>query len=275
MDYSSFASQQPSKVTLLLTGDVMLGRTVMIKSQSLNDPVYPFRKISEILKRFDIVFINLETPVIHDCPRLDTGLVFCASPEMVDGLVHSGVDIVNLANNHTGNFGNEGLQETSEILEKSGILSTGLGELTVLEKNGILFGFLGFDYVFKPANPKHLELVKASDFKVDVLVVGVHWGDEYKDKVNEFQRTLAKEFVKNGADVVVGHHPHWIQDIEIIDGVPVYYSLGNFIFDQMWSEETKKGLTARLTFKGGDLVQQELLPTYMESWAQPEFKDEK
>ena len=85
------------------------------------------------------------------------------------------------------------------------------------------------------------------------------------------QRDWATFMVEAGADVIAGHHPHWVQEIEYIDEVPVYYSLGNFVFDQMWSEETKKGLVVKLTFEDGEIVNEELLPTYMSFHAQPEF----
>ena len=77
--------------------------------------------------------------------------------------------------------------------------------------------------------------------------------------------------VDSGVDVIVGHGPHWVQDVEYINNKPVYYSLGNFIFDQMWSEETKKGLAVKLIFEGDKLIKEERLPIYMSSWAQPEF----
>jgi poly-gamma-glutamate synthesis protein (capsule biosynthesis protein) len=94
---------------------------------------------------------------------------------------------------------------------------------------------------------------------------------EYNAHPTEGQRRLARELVALGADVIVGHHPHWVQDHETISGVPVYYSLGNLIFDQMWSEETKKGLVVRLTFENKKQINEELLPVYMKNHAQPQF----
>ena len=276
-------------VEIILTGDVMLGRTVMTTSLDLNDPVYPFRKVADTLRSADIVFANLENPIIKNCPRHTDGFKFCADPRMVEGLTFSGIDVVNLANNHTLNYGKEGLEETKNFLTSSKIDYVGVGNLVTKEVEGNTFGFLGFDMVDNQLSKGNLELIKTSDTKVDVLIVGVHWGTEYTQKASEIQREWANLIIENGADVIVGHHPHWVQEIEYISqqnttganlnhptgGVVaapvVYYSLGNFVFDQMWSQKTREGLAIRLTFRDSELIGEEKLPTYMTSWAQPEF----
>ena len=258
-------------VEVILTGDVMLGRTVMTKSLDSGDPTYPFKKVAGKLAEADFVFVNLENPIIENCPRTATGLKLCADPKLIEGLKLAGVDVVTLANNHAGDYGKEGIEKTVEFLKGVGIEAVGLGNLVIKEKKGIKFGFLGFNFVSKSPKDEDFKLVSDSDNKVDILIVGVHWGEEYKDKANKFQREWAKMLVEAGADVVVGHHSHWIQDFESIEGKPVYYSLGNFIFDQMWSQKTRQGLTLKLTYRNGQLVKIEELPIYMSSWAQPEF----
>jgi poly-gamma-glutamate synthesis protein (capsule biosynthesis protein) len=269
--------KSPAKVSLLITGDVMLGRTVMIKSIESEDPTYPFRKVGDRMRTSDIVFINLENPVIESCPFHETGFVFCADLTSLDGLLFAGVDVANLANNHSLNYGKDGLDQTVKHLGDRGIMATGLGELIKIERGGINFGFLGFDKS-QQVNPvlteKESELIKKSDAEVDVLVIAMHWGVEYQNRALPGVRNIARKLVDLGADVVVGHHPHWVQDWEFIDGVPVFYSLGNFVFDQMWSEETKKGMAVKLVYENGVLKDYELMPTYMSSWAQPEFVEE-
>jgi len=263
--------KQGSETTIMLTGDVMLGRTVMTKSLDSGNPGYPFEKVSVELNKADIVLVNLENPVISDCPRSTQGLIFCADPAMVEGLVATGIDIANLANNHSRNYGERGLTETIETLDENEIAITGLGELFTKEVKGIKYGFLGFDFISKTPRENDYELIIESSSVVDVLIVSVHWGAEYRNEPVEIQRQWAKKLVESGADVVVGHGPHWVQGVEYINEKPVYYSLGNFVFDQMWSEETKKGLVVKLTFRDGKLTKEEELPTYMTSWAQPEF----
>jgi poly-gamma-glutamate synthesis protein (capsule biosynthesis protein) len=260
-------------VEIIITGDVMLGRTVMTKSLDSGDPTYPFKKVASKLAEADFVFVNLENPIIENCPRTSTGLKFCADPKLTSGLKLAGVDVVTLANNHAGDYGKGGIEKTVEFLKEAGIEAVGLGNLVIKEKKGIKFGFLGFDFVSKSPKDEDFKLVSDSDKKVEVLIVGVHWGEEYKDKANKFQREWAERLIGAGADVIVGHHSHWVQDSESIEGKPVYYSLGNFVFDQMWSEKTREGLVIKLTFRDGRLISEEKLPVYMSSWAQPEFKN--
>lgn len=277
----------PKPVKLFLVGDVMLGRTVMTTAlDRYSDPTYPFLKVSDRMREADIVFANLENPIVEGCPRHYSGFKFCADPKMVEGLVYAGVDVVTLANNHSRNYGQNGLEQTVNYLNNSGIKATGVGELVTVEKNAVEFGFLGFDFLTNTPTDEDFNLVKLSDKQVDVLVVGVHWGVEYKDIANEYQREWARKLVENGADLVVGHHPHWVQDVECFDsdsrgvgskhlggvcgGKLVFYSLGNFIFDQMWSKKTREGLVVEVIYNEGEFVS-EALPIFMQNWAQPEF----
>ena len=256
---------------IILTGDVMLGRTVMTKALSLNDPAYPFRKITEQLKERDIVFINLESPIVDNCPKIETGLIFCASPEMLTGLTLAGIDIATLANNHINNFGQKGVNDTKKYLSERGIEWTDESNLVVKDINNTKFGFLGLNFTFKTPTQKDFNTISESKSRVDVLILGVHWGVEYTTNPTPNQQEWAKRFIENGADVVVGHHPHWIQVREYIEGKPVFYSLGNFVFDQMWSEETKKGIVVELSFRGRELIDEKIKNIYMSSWAQPNF----
>lgn len=258
-------------VEIILTGDTMLGRSVMTKSLDSKDAAYPFRRVADTLSSADLVFINLENAILENCPRTTTGLIFCARPELVEGLNLAGVDVVTLANNHSRNYGETGLQDTVRILKENGIESTGLGELVVKKIKGVEYGFLGFDFLTKKPSESDFELVRNAGSKVNVLFVGVHWGAEYRSKPAEIQRQWAAQLVAAGADVIVGHGPHWVQESEEIEGVPVFYSLGNFVFDQMWSQKTREGLVIKLTFRDGKMKRVEELPIFMQNWAQPEF----
>lgn len=268
-----------NQTTILFTGDIMLGRSVMGEAIDRNDYLYPFRNVQSFLADADITFGNLENAVIKDCPRQYKGsFSFCTTQEIAKGLQDSGVDIVTLANNHSYNFGIDGFEETKKNLSDIGLKSVGWGNLEILEKNGIKFGFLGFDYVTSQKNIEaDLNLIKESDSKVDVLIVSPHWGEEYKAVANNFQTNLAKRMIINGADLIIGHHPHWVQNYEEVDGVPVYYSLGNFVFDQMWSEETKKGLVVKVTFSPSNgemrpqIIKREEYRTYTPKIGQPEI----
>lgn len=258
--------------TILLGGDIMLGRSVMAKSLDLKDTTYPFEKISSETKKADIFFANLENPIINDCPKTyESTLVFCGLPSMLDGAVDAGLDIVTLANNHSTNYGENGLSETQKHLEDAKIDYVGLGNMVVKEINGTKFGFLGFDFFSDQPTDSDYKLIRSSKEQVDVLIVGVHWGVEYTSEPLDIQRQWAKKMAVAGADVIVGHHPHWVQTSEALGNSVVYYSLGNLVFDQMWSENTRKGLMIRLVYRGSTLIREEHLNTYIDQWAQPVF----
>ena len=267
--------EREKEITVLLTGDVMLGRTVMLNSRGEANFNYPFDKTGEVLKAADLVLVNLESPISESCPDLSEGFLLCSKPEMIGGLVYSGVDVASMANNHAHNLGEEGIEETKKLLNQNGIEVTGLGSLLIKEIKGVKFGILGFDFTSKKPVDSDYELIGMSKDKSDILIVGVHWGTEYTSEPNEYQRTWAAKLIKAGADVIVGHHPHWVQTVEFIDAKPVYYSLGNFVFDQMWSEKTKKGMVVKLAFNGAKLIKEERIPIYMSLWAQPEFVGDK
>ncbi|MEK7168580.1 MAG: CapA family protein [Patescibacteria group bacterium] len=270
------------QTTILFTGDIMLGRSVMGEVIDKNDYLYPFRNVQSFLANADITFVNLENAVINNCPRQYKGsFSFCTTPEITKGLQESGVDVVTLANNHSYNFGIDGFEETKKNLSDLGIKSVGWKNLEIIEKkppngesSGTTFGFLGFDYVTSQKNiESDLNLIKESDSQVDVLIVSPHWGEEYKSMANSLQTTVAKQMVENGADLIIGHHPHWVQNSETIGNTPVYYSLGNFIFDQMWSEETKRGLVVKITYDGKEIVKKEEFKTYIPKIGQPLLQD--
>jgi len=309
---STPTSHPIDEIKIVFTGDVMLGRSVMVESLERGDPLFPFRNVANILKDADITFVNLENPIIKNCPRQLGGFTFCASYEVAEGLFFSGVDVVTLANNHALNYGEKGLVETIRYLDERGILATGVGKLVTKEVGGITFGFLGFDKS-QESNPRleedEVELIRESDSKVDFLIIAMHWGFEYQDEVLSGVRDLAFDLIKEGADAVVGHHPHWVQgkecvykeeeraDVDLTDGwiynndyhliskkvsrdnlsypcppgsKPIFYSLGNFIFDQMWSEETKKGVIVELTLEDGKFVGDKVFKTYIRQSGQPE-----
>jgi poly-gamma-glutamate capsule biosynthesis protein CapA/YwtB (metallophosphatase superfamily) len=297
-------------ISIILGGDVMLGRTVETKARSEEDFSYPFRKIYQELAEADLVFVNLENPIIDNCPLTDSGFKFCANTQLLEGLSLAGVDIVSLANNHSGNYGQDGVSQTVKFLSQNNVVATGLGELVIKKIGEVKFGFLGFNLIYRYMTDNELKLVVDSDSKVDVLIIAVHWGDEYTKNPTELQQDIAGKLVESGADVVVGSHPHWVEGMECIDtnsttsseyiqGIEyktprrwvsydtlentnkndpcgenqklILYSLGNLIFDQMWSEETKRGELVELIYNGAKLQEVTIIKTYMSAWAQPEI----
>ena len=273
IDKGNILGIKDGDVQMILVGDVMLGRSVMTRSLRAKDYSFPFLKVKSILNDADIVLGNLENSFVTNCPATNTGMILCAGPKMISGLVSSNIDIVNIANNHIGNYGEKGREETKEVLLRNDIEYVGDDNLVIKKMRGAKFGFLGFDFVSKNPKPSDYELIADLDKKVDVLIIAVHWGGEYQAKANKYQREWGRKMIESGADVIAGHHPHWVQDIEYIDGKPVYYSLGNFVFDQLWSEQTRKGLVIRLTFNKAKIIKEEKLPIYINSSYQPEFSN--
>lgn len=255
---------------IIITGDVMLGRSVMSTSLTKNI-TYPFDKVAEVLKAADLTLINLENPIIKNCPVHNDGFIFCTDPRMIQGLILAGVDIVSLANNHTKNYGNEGLIQTEKYLKNEKIETVGSENLVIKKINQVNFGIIGFDFTTNKIQEIDYELIKESKEKVDVLIIMIHWGREYTAEPTESQKMIAKKIIESGGDVIAGTHPHWVQSIEYLEGKPVFYSLGNFIFDQSWSEETKKGLVIKLRYQGKELKEIKKMPIYMENFGQPKW----
>jgi poly-gamma-glutamate capsule biosynthesis protein CapA/YwtB (metallophosphatase superfamily) len=257
--------------TLILTGDVMLGRSVMSQSINKKNFNYPFLKVANELKKADVTAVNLENPIVVNCPTTNEGMIFCADSKMMSGLNFAGVDLVTLANNHTKNYGKNGLTQTEKYLKEAQIDFIGVDNLAIKTVNKTKFGFLGFDFVSDKPNDSDYELIRNSKKEVDVLVVMVHWGVEYMDKPTQTQKDMAKKIIEAGADVIAGSHPHWVQNMEYIEGKPVFYSLGNFVFDQPWSEPTKNGLAVKLYFKDKKLEKIKDMPVYIKNLGQPEW----
>ena len=249
--------------TVLLVGDIMLDRGVenLIKQNSI---YYPFQKISHFLRGIDTVFGNLEGPVVNNPPEFPVNsLKFAFNPEVIKGVSWSNFNLFSLANNHTPDMGKEGLEETKEWLKKYGINFVGdplSGSSDNLNSSFLRddITFLAFNQIF-PFMEKEEEMIKAiKTVKYlnpdNFLMVSLHWGEEYKLINSPAQQSLAHRIIKAGADLIIGHHPHVVQNIEKYQGKLIYYSLGNFIFDQYFSPDTQEGLAVGLEIHPDRLV---------------------
>lgn len=272
VDYRPPAYSSPSPdnlVTILFTGDVMLGRSVNKNIQDSRNPSWPFVYVQDILASADITYINLENPLISDCPVVESGMKFCGDIGNVAGLVNSGIDVVSLANNHTSNYGLDGLNETIATLESNNIKAIGGARSTTLVSGNHKYTFYSYNDVGEDAFKWVIKFPKQNH---ELVIVTFHWGAEYQFTPTSRQVTLARLAIDSGADLVLGAHPHWVQTSEIYKGKPIYYSLGNFVFDQEWSAETKRGLAVRFTYLGLDLHQTEELPVLIENYGQPRWQ---
>jgi len=265
------------EIVLITTGDVIPARSVNHISTNKNNFKWAFENIAPLLKSADITFINMETPLIKNCPLTDEGFIFCGDERHSEGLLYSGVDVVNYANNHMSNYGVEGIDNTKNILDSVGILSVGLSSGPVYKTvKGVSFAFLAYNSLGVPEpllsyadKEKMKREISAADNAADIVVVGMQWGEEYTTQITSLQKELAHLAVDSGADLVIGNHPHWIQPAEIYKSGVILYAHGNLIFDQMWSLETRQGILAGFIFKGKELADVVFIPVLIEGYGQP------
>ncbi len=282
--------------TLRITavGDILLGRTVKLRvEQQKSRYLYPFEKVAGILKKGDIVFGNLEEPITGSTKGL-TGIheggkyVLKNEIESINGLKYAGFNIFSLANNHILDYYEKGLFETIKLLDKNGIAHAGAGKnlddarkLSIVEKNGLKVGFLAYTdmsgIVYKgspnlrfvadedksgvaPTNKEYiLEDIKKARQQVDILAVSIHWGVEYTYKPTSEQVELAHAIIRAGVDLILGHHAHHFQAMEIYKGKPIIYSMGNFIFDQN-DPANQEGFIVNMDYKGKKLSNMSVIP---------------
>jgi len=268
-------------LTLLSVGDMMLDRAVYTHTLRAGDFNHPFQFLDRFFDGAHLTYGNLEGPVttfrsVSNNPA--NSFQFTFDTRYVEPLSRY-FDIVSLANNHTHNFGNAGLEQSREFLAEGGIDAFGgpyneTEHLSfVTEKNGISLGFVGYHQLIGYGFDDVLAEVKRLDPLVDVVIVAPHWGAEYKtERPGVREQREARQLVDVGADLILGAHPHVIQPIEEYKGKMIFYSLGNFIFDQYWSINTQRGLVVGTTFRKIDgNVQSEyrLFPVAINGKSQP------
>ncbi|MFA4827488.1 MAG: CapA family protein [Candidatus Shapirobacteria bacterium] len=237
-------------VTVGLVGDLGLGRHITSTARQKNDFSWSFRGVSSWLSQNDLNLANLESPIIDQCPTGFTGtFTFCGDTNFLPILSQNKL-IFNLNNNHILNYGQNGLSQTRQFLPRS--FYDNFYTETV---NGISFGFLGYDFITYPNLDKAeiINQINQYDSKVDYLIISIHWGNEYLPKPEIWRQNLARQLIDAGADIIHGHHPHVWQPPEIYQGKPIFYSLGNFIFDQSWSYETSHSQIVRLTLTKNEI----------------------
>ncbi len=262
--HSPIAIAQPqSQVTLLAGGDVEWSRmaTESLFHQRIirynlefaskqEEARYPFKKIKPVLEDADIAFVNLETP-LSDTAKKKSG--FLAPTAFAAGLKWAGIDVVSTANNHALDAGVAGLKDTLTSLSQVGLPAVGSGKDLasarlpyISEKNGIRLGFLAYTMSENSGNssyakpnragvmPTDLSLIREDIQKlrpkVDYVILSFHWGLNDSKKPPFWVRNLAHKSIDSGADIILGHHPHFPQGIEIYKDKPIIYCLGNLIF---------------------------------------------
>lgn len=281
-------SSPPPRFTLTAVGDIMLDRGVGTRIKK-HRPEYPFIHVAGLLRDADITFGNLES-LISESGKKTRGkeITFRASVESVTGLSFAGIDVVSLANNHAVDFGDPALLETMDILAHNGIAYIGAGaNFSSAHRparfmiNGIKVAFLAYSNEFHKvkaaADGPGVAVTDTEEVKKDILscrnwadtvIISCHWGWEYSDHPDQETRDFAHHAVDAGADLLIGHHPHVIQGVEIYKKSLICYSLGNFVFDQI-GNRVKRGLILKCILGKSGPLKANLIPVIID---QREFR---
>lgn len=284
--YEKIPLVQKEKTVILFGGDMMFDRTVRLAMEENGDD-FILSCVKDTLASADLVVANLEGPITSN-PSKSLGSVI-GSPEnftftfptsTASLLKRHNISLVALGNNHITNFGGEGVRETKDWLSRAGVRHFGdpyvseNDRVARLDLGGIPFSFVSWSDWTGGTKEEVLAQITHEKLSGRRPVVMAHWGEEYV-AANGNQKALAKAFVDAGAVLVIGGHPHVVQEREFYRGVPIYYSLGNFVFDQYWNEEVRTGLLVRVTFDAEGVYGIDEFETYLESDRRTCIREEK
>jgi poly-gamma-glutamate capsule biosynthesis protein CapA/YwtB (metallophosphatase superfamily) len=262
------------------------------------------RGIREVLGAADIAIVNLECPFTERGEKLAKNFNFRARPEMVEILKRASIDAVTVANNHAMDYGVEGMTDTRATLDAAGIGHFGTGDdldaarrPLIVERNGLTIGFLG--YYFQVQDDMHeppqiyalpgkpgasgcytdLQRIKAMVSEdvaalatdVDAVIPFFHWGKESQYLVRDYQIEIAQLCIRRGARAVLGAHPHRLQGVQVFDGAPIFYSLGNFIYGGVKNPSDTLTMIAQLTIDR-ERVTASIVPVQFTNWPDAPFQ---
>ncbi|MGA3287560.1 MAG: CapA family protein [Bacteroidota bacterium] len=273
--------QADSSATVIFAGDLNFAANFEYAAQ--HQPINVFAHWKRI-GTYDLMMVNLENAVTQSVDSMEKEFVFKMKPEYLSQLCDVGISIVNCANNHTADFGAEGILETIQQLDSAGIRHTGIGrnlsearKPVVLHVNGIRIGFLGYggERTFIASRTQTgttsrsqwliLEDIKRLRPRVDFIVINIHWGEELETRPDSNQIILAHRMIEGGADLVVGHHPHVLQGIERYRGKIIAYSLGNFVFGGNSRSANSETAVLKVRF-AKDTMEVQAVPVSVRNW---------
>lgn len=281
----------PPVTTLLFTGIIVPARCVQAAIDAIGDPDFIYDDVREVITHADLSVGTLNATISDYPPH--TGCVptyvLVGGSENADAMARTGFDVMSVATNHIkncglGNCGDRAFFDTLDNLRRVGIIPVGAGnnlaeamQPVVVTVNGVRFGIVSLGHIEPMAfasddtpgiavlNDENLRAAIAAARQVsDVVIAMPHWGPEDTAAPGWWQMNLAKVAVEAGADLVVGNHTHVIQAVQEIDGVTVFYGLGNFVFDQTWPRDHNQGVILLVTFEGPRFVGYEFIPTHVD-----------
>ncbi|GAB4370091.1 MAG: CapA family protein [Calditrichia bacterium] len=265
MGSSSLAASDPSTVKIVAGGDLMLGSWAgeTIRERGWD---YPFSRLDTILSDAQVVFANLEAPFGTGGQPVEKSYTFQVHPDLIQVLKSGRINVVSLANNHILDFGPGVLQETFDLLQRNSIHYTGAGRNktescvpAVIDVGGVRLAFAAYSLTFPEefwatdstagtcftSHTFFYDDLRKFKQESDVLIVSFHWGGELLSAPKDYQRDLARRTIDAGADIILGHHPHVVQGIQIYREKPIFYSLGNFVFGS-YSEKAREGMLIKI-----------------------------
>jgi len=237
-------------ISCVAVGDLMMGARALSVIAS-RGPAYPFEATRSIINAADIAMANLEAPFTRGGEPFDKTFTFRVPPEFAWGIRDAGFDVMTLANNHILDFGPDGLISTKDILDSLGIAYCGAGltlqqaeQGTILQRGHWKIGFAAYSLTYPaefwatsirsgtafPETHRMVENIRQLKGKTDLVVVSFHWGAEKRETPKSYQIMYGHLAIDSGADLVIGHHPHVLQGLEIYKDRLIAYSLGNFSF---------------------------------------------
>jgi len=274
------AASGPDEFTIAAVGDIMLGGRAEPYLRDLG-PAYPFQQVLPVLREAQVVVGNLECPLsVRGEAVKDKKFTLRAAPTAVNALTNGGIRVVSLANNHAMDFGPLALQDTLGVLSDAGVLYSGAGmnledarTPALLRTAGMTIAFLSYSLTFplefyatpvRPGTaPGYADYVQEDIRKAravaDLVVVSFHWGAEVTFAAKDYQIAMGRNAIDWGADLVLGHHPHVLQEVELYKGRLIAYSLGNFVFGSE-SNRTNSSIILLCTFKGNTFIRAEAVP---------------
>ncbi len=285
-------SQKP--IRLGFAGDMIFDRLVKksIDKKGQGNYDFIFEKIQPTLSQFDFLFANVEGPVSDKGKNQGSLYSFRMDPKVIETLKAAGFKAVSVANNHIGDWGQEAITDTIERLIEANIAPVGGGRnydeayssyiVRVGDTRVALLGMsqFGKGYLEASTTTSGIALIKEQELKdaiararqaADIVVVSFHFGDEYKTEPNSFQKRMAHLAIDEGADLVVGHHPHVLEPLEVYGRGYILYSLGNFVFDQDFSKQTMESEILSVTVRVNRIERVELIPITINRDFQPEL----
>lgn len=262
---------EPVSITVSMVGDCTLGTDMNFDQstsfdafyQMKNDPGYFFQNVKDIFTADDLTVANMEGTLTTSNDRQQKTFAFKGDPSYTEILTRGGVEATNLANNHSHDYGDQSYEDTIQYLEAADITTFGYDRTAVMDVKGIKVGLIGI-YELKDGLGRQQQVIdtiqEVKDQGAQVIIVSFHWGTEKSNIPDDIQKTLAHLAIDQGADLVVGHHPHVLQGIEKYQGKNIVYSLGNFCFGGNKNPSDKDTMIFQQTFtvENGELVEDDV-----------------